>query len=173
MTPSSSWSIAITAMLLGAAMYANAAPSAREKMASVEYLVGTWSCEHTVGTFSGKYTTTYAKAMGDLWLRQTYDFPARQFAEGPVQAEFLVGYDERRQAWIRFGGISNGQYFAIRMTDSPDGWAWKYVSFFKRETPETADPDATFVKKSTSEYVIDGPSYPENGVTEHHHCTKV
>jgi hypothetical protein len=50
-------------------------PTAKEKMTTVNYLVGSWGSAHTVGTFSGKYTTTYTKVLGDLWLRQTYDFP--------------------------------------------------------------------------------------------------
>src|SRR2546430_6138274 len=53
-------------------------------------------------------------------FRQTYDFPPKQIAESEpaVHAEFIMGYDERRQAWVRFGVISTGQYFAIRMTDT-------------------------------------------------------
>lgn len=41
--------------------------------------------------------------------------------------------------------------------------------------PDAAEADATFMKKSPTEYVIDGPTYPENGteVTEHHDCHKV
>jgi hypothetical protein len=56
--------------------------TAQQKMASVDYLVGAWSCAHTVGTFSGKYTTAYSKVLGNLWLKQTYDFPPQQTAEG-------------------------------------------------------------------------------------------
>ncbi len=154
------------------------AETATQKMASVEYLVGTWNCAHTVGGFSGTYKTTYVKTLGGTWLRQTYEFPPGQFGanELPVNAEFLIGYDERRQAWVRFGAISTGQYFAIRMTDMPSGgWSYKYVSFFKRQQPEASDSDATFTKRSDSEYVVEGPSYPENGeqVTEHHACKKV
>jgi len=150
---------------------------AQQKIASVEYLVGTWNCAHTVGASSGTYKTTYAKTLGGLWLRQTYDFPPKQFGrnEPPVNAEFLIGYDEGRQAWVRFGAISTGQYFAIRMTDTGDGgWSYKYVSFFQRQQPETADSDATFSRKSNAEYVVDGPSYVENAtrVTEHHVCKK-
>ena len=153
------------------------AESAPEKMGSVEYLVGSWKCTHSVGSFSGTYKTSYAKTLGDAWLRQTYEFPPKQFGanEPPVNAEFLIGYDERRQAWVRFGAISTGQYFAIRMSDAPDGgWTYKYVSFFNRQQPETSDSDATFTKKSDSEYAVDGPSYPQDGVrvTEHHVCKK-
>jgi hypothetical protein len=171
------WSAAVVMTFL-AVSSAQAAPAARQKIASMQYLVGTWSCAHTVGTFSGTYKTTYANALGNLWLRQISDFPPQQFGEkgDAVRAEFLMGYDERRQAWVRFGVLSTGQYFAIRMTDAGDGgWSWKYVSFFKRSTPETADSDATFTKKSDSEYVVDGPSYEEDGkpVREHHVCKKM
>ena len=168
---------AVAAVFLVASSSAHAASTAQQKIASMQYLVGTWSCAHTVGTFSGTYTTTYANALGNLWLKQTYDFPPRQMGENAqaAQAEYFMGYDERRQAWVRFGAMSTGQYFAIRMTDVGDsGWSWKYVSFFKRVTPETPDSDATFTRKSASEYAVDGPTYPENGtlVTDHHICKK-
>jgi len=144
----------------------------------VQYLVGTWNCAHTVGTFTGTYKTTYSKAVGGVWLKQTYDFPAGQAVESEpaVQAEWLMGYDERRQAWVRFGAMSTGQYFAIRMTDTGDnGWSWKYVSFFTTQQPERPGSDATFTKKSDSEYVVDGPSYEQKGtrVTEHNLCNKL
>ena len=49
------------------------------------------------------------------------------------------------------------------------------MSFFKTQNPETPGSDATFSKKSDSEYVVDGPSYEQNGtrVTEHHVCKKL
>jgi hypothetical protein len=152
--------------------------TAREKMASVNYLVGNWSCAHTVGTFSGKYTTTYTKVLGNLWLKETYDFPPQQTAERTepaIAAEALIGYDEYRQAWVRFFANSLGQYFSIRMTETGNGWSYKYISFFKTTKPETPEADATFTRKSDTEYLIDGPTYPENGtqVTEHHSCHKL
>src|ERR1700680_3090808 len=126
--------VVVAATLLAPSMCADASPAAQQKIASVQYLVGTWSCAHTVGTFSGTYTTTYSKALGDLWLRQTYDFPPKQIAESEpaVHAEFIMGYDERRQAWVRFGVISTGQYFAIRMTDTAEsGSTWKTARLFQ------------------------------------------
>jgi hypothetical protein len=68
----------------------------------------------------------------------------------------------------------HGEYFPIRMKETGDGWAYRYVSFFGSK-PETADADATFTKKSDTEYSIEGPTYPENGkqVTEHHSCHKI
>lgn len=151
-------------------------PTAKEKMATVDYLAGSWSCAHTVGTFSGKYTTNYTKTLGGLWLKQTYDFPPQQFGgntEPAVTAEALIGYDENRGQWVRFFANSTGQYFAIRMKETGTGWAYTYVSFFKIK-PESAGADATLTKKSATEYLIDGPTYPQNGrrVTEHHDCHK-
>lgn len=169
--------MAFAAAALIATKCAQAETVSQQKMASVEYLAGTWTCAHTVGTFSGTYKTSYAKMLGGQWLRQTYEFPPGQFGanDPPVTAEFLIGYDERRQAWVRFGAISTGQYFAIRMNETADGgWSYKYVSFFPRQQPETQESDATFTRKSDSEYIVEGPSYPENGVrvTEHHVCKK-
>src|SRR5205085_7301231 len=126
-----------------------------------------WKCEHTVGTSSGSYTTTYATLLGDLWLKQTYDFPDNK-------AEALIGYNPQRKYWVRFFVNSEGQYFAIRMTETGSNWTWKYVSFSSDRKPETAEPDATFTKRSDNEYTIDGPSYEKDGarVTEHHVCKK-
>jgi hypothetical protein len=171
-------SIAAAALMLAMFVPAEAGPTAQQELASANYLVGTWDCNHTVGNFAGKYRTTYTKVLGDLWLKQTYDFPPQQAAgreEPAVTAEALMGYEERRQTWVRFFVNSKGQHFAIRMTDTGNGWTWKYVSFFKRTTPETPDPDATFTKKSDTQYLIDGPTYQLDGkqVTEHHVCNKM
>lgn len=158
-----------------------AAPSqshaASQKLSIVDYLIGTWDCAHTVGTFSGTYKTTYAKVLGGRWLQQSYDFPAQKTAgkdEPASTAIALMGFDERRQTWVRFFANSGGQYFPIRMTDTGTGWAWKYSTFFTRTTPETPEPDATLTRKSDTEYEILGPTYPQNGVqvTEHHICRK-
>ena len=145
-------------------------------IATRTFLLGTWSCHHTVGTFSGDYATTWSLALGNLWLKQTYDFP--KSSEAPaIHAEYFMGYDERRQGWVRFGAHSNGQYFAIRMADDgKDGWYWKYVSFFPPRRPASTKPDAHFVRDSDRQYEIFGPTYPLNGtgpvVTEHHICKK-
>jgi hypothetical protein len=152
-------------------------PTAMEKMATVEYLVGSWSCAHSVGDFSGKYTTTYTKVLGDRWLRETYDFPPKQFGanERGVTAEALIGYDEGWGKWVRFFATSTGDYFPVRMKETGTGWAYRYISFFGNNPAAADEGDATFQKKSDTEYLIDGPTYPENGkqVTEHHHCRKV
>lgn len=160
----------------GAAHLQQPRPSAKEKLATVEYLVGTWSCAHTVGSFAGTYATRYAKVLGDLWLKQTYDFPPQQFGgntEPAVTGEALIGYDANRGQWVRFFANSTGQYFPIRMKETGTGWAYRYVSFFGSK-PDAPEADATFTKKSPEEYVIEGPTYPENGkeVTEHHDCRK-
>src|SRR5947209_3835805 len=157
---------ALPALLL----LAGAAPQpglAAQQSSMVDYLIGTWDCAHTVGTFSGTYKTSYAKILAGRWLQQTYDFPAQKTAdrdEPASTAVALMGFDERRQVWVRFFANSGGQYFPIRMTDTGTGWTWKYSTFFTRTTPETPGPDATLTRKSDTEYEIRGPSYPQNGV---------
>ena len=155
---------------------AASAATAKAEVASRQYLVGTWHCTFTVGPQAGSYTTTWATALDNLWLTQTYDQAPTGDEPGFV-AKYFIGYDERHQAWVRFGAMSTGQYFAIRMTDDgKGGWGWKYVSFFPRTTPETSGSDATFTRKSDTQYTVDGPTYPnertQQRVTEHHLCTK-
>ena len=163
------------ALVVAASSPAPAASDAKTATGSVRYLYGTWDCKHTVGSFAGTYVTKYANGVSDRWIRQTYDFAA---ADGKPawKGEFVMGYVPARQAWVRFGMLSTGEYFAIRMTDTqPAGsWNWKYVTFFKRQKPESPGPDATLIKKSDTSYEITGPTYAQNGktVTEHHVCTK-
>jgi hypothetical protein len=172
--------------LLGTAP--SAAATAKEALASRQFLIGTWNCTYTVAptdgsapTEEGPYTTTWSNTLDGAWLKQTYDQPAAPKSE-PFKAEYFIGYDERKQKWIRFGVMTTGQYFAIRMTDDGDGgWKYRYVSLFPfPPSASSANPpdvvDATFSRKSDSEYTIEGPTYREgsNGptVAEHHDCKK-
>ncbi len=160
--------VAVAASLLPAHPAACAAPSAAQAMSSLRFLVGTWSCAHTVGDFSGTYTETFANAMGGRWIEQSYDFPATT-TEAAVHAQYFIEYDERVPRWVRFGAHSNGQYYGMYST-SPVGatWVWDYV------LPSRGRSTATWTKRSDTEYTIDGPTYPQSGkpVTEHHRCTK-
>ena len=121
---------------------ASAAPTAPEAMTSLRFLVGTWSCAHTVGDFSGTYSETFANAMGGRWLEQTYDFPATA-TEPAVHAQYFIEYDERVPRWVRFGAHSNGQYYGM-YSRSPAGatWAWDYV------LPLRGGSSATWTKRS-------------------------
>jgi hypothetical protein len=161
-------------MLLSATSSAHAL-TATQELQSRKYLIGKWNCSYTVGARSGTYATTWASVLNGRWLLQSYDQPDAPGAPG-FRAEYFIGYDEARQAWVRFGAMTTGQYFAIRMTDARNaGWSWKYVSFFPRRRPETPGSDATFTKRSDVEYTVDGPTYREGGktVTEHHVCKKI
>ena len=53
----------------------------QEAMASLDYQVRNWSCTHTVGKLSGKYTTTYSEVLDDNLLKQAYNFPSQQTSE--------------------------------------------------------------------------------------------
>ena len=158
---------ALAALLLALPADAEAAPSPAEAMRSVHYLVGTWNCAHTVGDFSGTYTTSFAGALGGQWLKQRYDFPATS-TEPAWYGEFYFGYDGRVPRWVRFGAMSTGQYFGMVSKDAGvTSMAWDY------RLPGSP-ARATWTKRSDAEFTIDGPSYPENGklVTEHHTCKK-
>lgn len=165
------------ALLLAAVALLAEAPASRSDIASRTFLVGTWHCSFTVGDEAGNYSTTWSRILDGRWLRQTLDQPKQ--ARAPwFQGEFLVGYDPDRRQWVRFGAVSTGQYFAMRMVDDgAGGWNVTYVSLFgRRQSLPSTGYDARFVRKSDTLYTIDGPTYPnaENvTVTEHHVCHKI
>lgn len=166
--------VAAIGLFLQSAANGDAAPAARQEIQTHQYLVGNWNCTFTVGSIAGKYTTTWSNVLGNRWLKQLYDQPASGNTPG-FRAEYLIGYNQARRFWVRFGAMTDGQYFAIRMTDTPNGgWAWKYVRFLPTGKPEPPGTDATFTKKSNTEYTVDGPTYSRSGtmVTEHHICMK-
>src|SRR5947209_11307792 len=107
---------ALPALLLLTGAAPQPAPAAAQQSSMVDYLIGTWDCAHTVGTFSGTYRTSYAKVLGGKWLQQTYEF-AGQKDDPTSTAVALMGFDDRRQTWVRFFANSKGQYFPIRMTE--------------------------------------------------------
>ena len=157
---------AIATALVARSGSAQTRPTGMDQLQSAEFLVGSWSCKHTVGDFSGTYTTTYASTLGDRWLKQTYDFPATG-EDGPVHAEYFLSYDGRIDRWVRFGAHSNAQYYGMFGKRADNVWSWSYV------LPGTSG-SAVWTKKSDVAYTVDGPSYPQNGkvVTEHHACRK-
>lgn len=150
-------------LMLGVATSAGA-----QELHSADFLVGKWSCAHTVGDFKGTYTTTISSALDGQWLRQTYEFPDKR-------AEFFLGYDPRLQRWVRWGMLSTGEYWAMTAVHADTTWTWSYALPRRPGNGTYTDkPDAVWTKKSDVEYVIDGPTYPEKGkmVTEHHDCKK-
>jgi len=157
---------ALAVVLIAAPGSAQTTPTAQQEMQSVQFLVGKWSCRHTVGDFSGTYATTYAATLGSAWLEQSYDFPATR-DEAAVHADYFLGYDVRVDRWVRFGAHSNAQYYGMLGTRADNVWSWSYV------LPGLAGR-AVWTKQSDTEYTVDGPSYPANGkrVTEHHDCRK-
>ncbi len=150
------------------------ATTAQQAIASRAYLIGNWSCTFTVGDEGGSYRTTWTPTLGGLWIKQTIDQPAQPRAQA-FTAEYLVGYDERRGQWVRFGAMTTGQYFVIRMADTPEGWGWTYVGLFRNSRPPSQQYDTIFSRTSDESYRIDGPTYPDAKgmvVTEHHRCSK-
>jgi hypothetical protein len=160
-------------LLLGLATAA-AAQNAPD-MRAVQFLVGTWSCAHTVGDFKGTYTTTYTSALDGQWLRQIYDFPTLGSGTGPAHGEFFIGYDSHFKRWVRWGMLSTGDYWAMTATQSDNTWSWSYALPRRPGSGTYEDKDqVTWMKKSDAEYIVDCPTYPQNGktVTEHHDCRK-
>lgn len=154
---------------------AQSSPNARAAIASRAFLLGSWRCTFTVGNERGAYTTTWSRVLDGVWLKQTYDQP-KQPRASEFQAEYLIGYDEGRRQWVRFGAMTTGQYFAIRMADTGGGgWGWTYVSLFPGKPRVTSGYDTTLTRKSHTVYAVDGPTYQDESgatVTEHHVCRK-
>ena len=159
--------VVFAVLSLATSFQARAQALLSQEMQSAQFFVGTWSCAHTVGDFSGTYKTTIANSLDNRWLRQTYDFPATSDGAAPVSAEYFIGYDPRSARWIRLGAMSDGLYFAMVANRSGNTWPWTYV------LPGQGG-SAVYTKKSDSLYTVDGPSYNQNGkpVTEHHTCRK-
>ena len=158
--------VGIAAVFATAPVSAQTRASDKDEMQLAQFLVGKWNCKHTVGDFSGTYTTTYTSAMGGAWIGQVYDFPATA-SEAPVHAEYFLSYDGRIPQWVRFGAHSNAQYYGMVGERLGNIWSWNYV------LPGRSG-SVVWTKKSDTEYAVDGPSYPQAGkmVTEHHTCTK-
>ena len=158
--------VGIAAVFATAPVSAQTRASDKDEMQLAQFLLGRWSCKHTVGDFSGTYTTTYTSAMGGAWIEQVYDFPATG-PEAPVHAEYFLSYDGRIPQWVRFGAHSNAQYYGMVGERLGNIWSWNYV------LPGRSG-SVVWTKKSDTEYAVDGPSYPQAGklVTEHHTCTK-
>ena len=98
--------VGIAAVFATAPVSAQTRANDKDEMQFAQFFVGKWDCKHTVGDFSGTYTTTYASAMGGAWIEQVYDFPATK-SEPLVHAEYFLSYDGRLPQWVRFGAHSN------------------------------------------------------------------
>jgi len=143
-------------------------PALQQGMTSTRYLLGDWTCAHSVGDFSGTYTTRFTSALGGRWLRQLYQFPATA-TDPPWTAEFLMMYDARQTRWSRLGGLSTGISFGmVSRGDGHDGFLWLYTF------PGASGATAKWTKVSDTVFTIEGPQYSENGkpVSERHRCTK-
>jgi hypothetical protein len=148
---------------------ATAATSTADEMSNAKFFLGTWTCSHTEDSGpAGTYKTTYANALGNRWLEQTYDFPATA-TDPAVQGDWFFGYDPRVGRWVRFGAMSDGLYFAMVGARNGDTWSYSYT------LPKQSDTVATtYTKTSDAQYRVDGPSYVVNGkmLTEHHLCVR-
>ncbi len=160
-------SMAIATVLAAGPASAQTRPKDKEEMQFAQFFVGRWDCKHSVGDFSGIYSTTYTPTMGNAWIEQVYDFPATG-SDAPVHADYFLGYEARVNQWVRFGAHSNAQYYGMLGTRADNVWSWSYV------LPGLSGR-AVWTKQSDTEYTVDGPTYPANGkmVTEHHTCRKV
>lgn len=159
--------VAVAALFLAMSSRAQGQSAVNQEFQTAQFFVGTWNCAHTVGDFSGTYTTTITNALDGRWLKQTYDFPGTSGGRAPVHAEYFIGYESRSDRWVRFGAMSDGLYFVMVAKRNGKTWPWTYV------LPGQGG-SAVYSEQTDSLYTVDGPSYNQNGkpVTEHHTCRK-
>ena len=138
--------MAILLVFIAGTVRAGASATPSTEMGTAQFLVGRWSCSHTQDSEqAGMYTTTYASVLGDRWLKQTFDFPATA-TDPELRGEWILGYDGKKQRWVRFGVMSDGLYFAMYGSRSGDTWSWGYVLPGQSEEVAT-----TYTKTSDSQ----------------------
>jgi hypothetical protein len=158
--------MAATAALALFAITAAASAASGSQQATVQGLVGTWSCvSHTSEnkTFHG----TDVDTMYGKWLAIDETFPA-QNGEAAGTARVFFGYDPKHSRWIVAGVDTNGAYF-VNYSNSPsfDGAQW-YDGY-----PNNHGSAVTHLKPYT-QYTVDskGPNAQGKIVTDHEVCTK-
>lgn len=161
--------VASAILLLAVSSAARASPSVSEAMQSVQYLVGTWNCAHTVGDFSGTYVMSFAKDLGDRWLKQTWDFPATA-TDPEIHSEYFLGYDPRLPGWIHFGAPHQRSVLCDE-NDEP-GQRTLVVAVRASWHQWQCDMDQEVGRRVRDRRP---PEYPQDGklVTEHHLCKKL
>jgi hypothetical protein len=154
--------IAVFALFVAPSSLSAAAP----QQATVEGLVGSWSCvSHT--SDNKTYRGSDVDTMYGKWLKINSTFPAQNGEPAGTEQAFF-GYDSKHGRWIVTGVGTGGDYFMNYSNSSNfDGSQW-YDGFPNNHGSAVAHLTAY------TRYTVDskGPNAQGKIVTEHEVCTR-
>jgi opacity protein-like surface antigen len=135
--------------------------SAADPMASLSYLVGSWSCTYNAGTQHLKYTATYAYLMDNNWMRES-----DAWAHGGSDVG-LTTYEPETNSWTEIVA-ENGRSTTVFRAKGSDGGHRVYQSIY---------PDARFTlafdRVSGTKYTLHfHGTYNGKMMTSYDVCTK-
>jgi len=139
-----------------------AAPSeASDELASLSYLVGSWSCTYNAGTQHMNYTATYAYIMGNNWMREQDAWPGGGSDVG------LTTYQPKTNTWTEIVAENERSTTVLRATGN-DGGHRVYQSVYPN-TPFTL----VFDRVSETKYTLHfHGTYGGKMMTSNDTCTK-
>jgi hypothetical protein len=122
--------ILISTLILAASAFAQMAPKPGPEVKKLDYFVGTWTVEGTIGQgpwgAGGKFTSTDTSEWmpGNYFLVRHSDFKMPPELGGDGKATAFMGYqtDQNRYTYDAFN--SQGRREVSKGTVSGDGWTW-------------------------------------------------
>ena len=160
------FAIAVTAALGLMSIPAALSAAAASQQATVQALVGTWSCvSHT--SDNKTYQSTDVDTMYAKWLKISSSSPAQNGDPAGTEQAFF-GYDPKHSRWIIAGVTTEGEYF-VNYSNSAvfNGSQWS------DGFPNNHGSAVVHMTQSTS-YTVDekGPNAAGKMITSHEVCTR-
>jgi hypothetical protein len=114
------------------------AAAAMQTPASLQALVGSWSCTYTGPKGTAKSTYTISR-VGDLWVEgsgHTGAYPGR-----PANTSFfMIGYDPKKQMYVSMGGSTiAGDYGISTASAGPNAMTMTYVNNYPADPTHEKD----------------------------------
>ena len=143
------------------ALFCAAPARAADPLASLSYLVGTWSCTYNAGGRHMVYTATYAYVMGNNWLRE------RDAWTGGGSDVGLFTYEPKGNTWTEIVAENERSTTLFRAKGS-DSAHRTYRSAY----PSTL-MTLTFDRLSNEKYTLHfNGTYEGKAMTSYDVCTK-
>jgi hypothetical protein len=122
--------ILISTLILAASAFAQMAPKPGPEVKKLDYFVGTWTVEGTIGQgpwgAGGKFTSTDTSEWmpGNYFLVRHSDFKMPPELGGDGKATSFMGYDTDQNTYTYAAFNSLGRREISKGTVSGDGWTW-------------------------------------------------